>query len=307
MKTIMLLKPAPHAGGDPLGDMPLIDESTLPDAGSPEAGPAPSTADASGALNDQGGSDDPPPEPQHVPLAALHEERALRKAATERAEAVQQTFERVMAKIQAPEAPQQQQQAPTPVVIPEFVDDPQGHINARFEELNRNIAAFNQFAQGVTTNQQQQMQHQQIMQHGMAAEAEYTKTVPDYPKAVDHLINAKKAEYTAYGLNAQQVTDALTRDFAGVVQLGQQTNQNPADIIYKISKSLGYNPGAAPPVQQQQQPTKQPNTSLSSIGGGKDPDDGGKLTLDSLAAMSDADFDKMFDQMSKGSTQGIKV
>jgi len=303
------LSNAPHAGGDPLGDIPLIDESTLPDAGSEEAGPAPSTKDASGALDTTGTEGDPPaPELQHVPLQALHEERELRKKAVERADAVQQTFERVMAKIQTPEPQQQQQKAPDPIVIPEFVDDPQGHIEARFAELNRSIQAFNQFAQGVTTQQQNQMQHQSVMQQGMAAEAEYSKTVQDYPKAVDHLIAMKKAEYTAYGLTPQQVTEAISRDYLGVVQLGQQTNRNPAEILYGISKSLGYNPavGGAPPVQQQQQ--KQPNTSLSNLGGGRDPEDsGGKLTLDSLAAMSDADFDKMFDQMKVGSVQGIKV
>lgn len=301
--NIKVFRSAPHAGGDPLADMPLVDESTLPDAGSEEAGPAPSTADASGALNEPEGTSPPAQEPQHVPLAALHEERSLRKQAQDRAESVQQTFERVMAKLQ-PQEQQQQQKAPEPVVIPEFVDDPQGHINARFEELNRNIQAFNQFAQGVTTQQQQQMAHQQIMQHGMAAEAEYTKTVPDYPKAVDHLIERKKAEYTAFGLSPQQVTDALTRDFAGIVQIGQQTNRNPAEIIYGISKAMGYTPGAAPPPAQQH---KQPNTSLSNIGGGRDHDESTKLTLDSLAAMDDAEFDKMFEQMGKGSKQGIKV
>ncbi|MNP67662.1 hypothetical protein D3C76_1635190 [compost metagenome] len=87
-----------------------------------------------------------------------------------------------------------------------------------------------------------------------------------------------------------------------------QRGINPAEHIYGRAQELGFTPGRRVPASQgYQMPAKQPNTSLSNLGGSpRAPDERGKLTAAQVSDMSDDQFDQLFEQMAKSSRVGLK-
>lgn len=285
-----------------LGEQPLIDEDGGDDGldtnldteshGENMAGDEPPAA-----------GDPPPSRNQKVPLAALHEERTKRQqfetdlqTERQRSQALQDRFNQFLMDQQTQQAPQQQQEQ-TP---PNFVDDPEGAFN----HLQRQLAAaqqqMQQYVQGQTSHSQAQQQHQQLAQVVSAQEADYTKSVPDYPQAADFFYNLKVKEYSAF-VPEMQAKQQVAQDYTRIAQLAQQMGKNPAELMYTAARNMGYVPGS-------QQQRKAPNTSLSNVGGSpRAPDEKGNITAADIADMTEAEFDKYWAGIKRGSVVGPKI
>lgn len=299
-----------------LSDQPLIDD------GGGQGAEGEGTEHEPGAL-DLGGGADPtlvntdehgemPPTRKTVPLGALQEERTRRqelqdqlKQQSELNAKMQERFQQMMERLTTP----QPQPAEQPVEIPAFIDDPEGHINGLRQQLERELNQVRQAQQALMGNQQQSVHVQQLAQYVAASEREFQAVQPDYSKAAEHFAARKTAEYLALGATPEQARAALMQDYQNIAMASQQRGVNPAETLYKMATATGYTAQAAG--QQQQpapgQPAKQPNTSLSTLGGApKAPDEQGGVSLESVANMSDAEFDKFWKQMERGSRQKPK-
>lgn len=292
------------------GDQGNVDESTLPDASSPESlalqPPVTDASDGKDPTPDEEQTIDDPTQPTNksVPLGALQEERNLRKQSQDRERELQTQnntlLERMnqILQLQAQQAqPQQQPQQPQEEKIPDFIDDPIGHLEGVKAQFRRELAQLQQTIAGTTQHQQQEAQYRQMAVAAGAQEAAFREVTPDYDAAVQHFQAVKTAEYTALGLDETQRAQQLGRDSLGLVQYALATNRNPAELLYNMAKALRYTP-AAPGADQQQQPAKQPPTSLSNIpAAGRAPDEKGKLTAKDIAHMPQDEFDKLFESM----------
>lgn len=303
--------------GELLGGQGLVDETGLPDAdGAPleEGGGEQLDASLTEQPQEPQGDPDPYAGKKHVPLGALQEERTRRQETQAQLaqqqqlnQRMQERFNQMMERWQQAQAPVQQQPQQEQQPIPQFIDDPEGHIRAVSERFQQQLDELRQFYQGSVTQQHAAAQGQALAQHTAAAEAEFSKATPDYPKATEYFAQRKLAEYTALGLDPVTAQNALMRDYQGIAITAAQRGQNAAQLIYNLSKAMGYSSQPAAP-QTRQTAGKPAPTSLASLGGDpRAPQDSGTVTLESLADMTDAEFEKFFAQMERGSRQRPKI
>lgn len=305
-----------------LGDQPLIDESTLPDADGPalEGGDDSQGDGGSGAL-DLVPNDEPPAGQKNtqVPLSALQQERERRqeyqdllKQKEQQQQQMEQRFQQMMQLMQQQQQAAQPQQPAAPE-IPSFIDDPEAHINGLKAEFERRFQAMEQHYVQQLQAQQAAGQQQQVARSIAAAEAEFAGKTPDYNQAAAFFAQRKQLEYAAMGADPYTAQQALQQDYMSIAQVAQRNNQNPAQVLYNLSKAMGYTAQAPQQQQQQQQRQGQPQakkqapTSLSNVAGTpRAPDEQGGLTLESISSMTDAEFDKFWKDMERGSVQRPK-
>lgn len=292
------------------GGQDLVDESALPDAAdSPVLLDNPDAADAVDQLPEDGQEADPNAQQpadkgrkQFVSLGALQEERTKRQEIAEQNRVLQERMNQFLqAQLQQQQVQQVQQQQPKEELpaIPAFIDDPEGHVKALVEQHNREMAEVRQYIQQQAQAQQGASQQQQLAMQVGAQEAEFRKTTPDYDAALEHFNARKITEYTTLGLDELQARQQLARDYQGVAMRAQQLQCNPADLMYRMAKAVGYTGQ-----QQQSAPPKTPPTSLSNLpGDGKAPDQQGAVNAKAIAAMTNEEFDKFFNDMARNSVQ----
>lgn len=292
-----------------LGEQAPVDETTLPDSGTTDADLEGGGQETLTPTDEHG---EQQPARQRVPLGALQEERARRqelqdqnKQLMEQQAKMQERFQQMMERMAQPQQPQQPQEAP--IEIPAFIDDPEGHINGLRQQLTRELEQVKQFQQQAMQQQQHGAQNQQLAQYVSAAEQEFTAKTPDYKVAADYFEQRKTAEYAALGLDPVTIRNQIQRDYQGLAMAAAQRGANPAEMLYNLAKAIGYTAGAQ---QQAQQGTQQPKAAPTSLGSlpavPKAPDEQGGVSLESVANMTDSEFDKFWKQMERGSRAAPK-
>lgn len=291
-------------------EQPLIDEGT-------DGGGEFEDSQVLDSTTDNVGTTDTPPEPsgessveppapkrdQKVPLSALHEERTKRQQYEADLKAERdgnRELQRQLAQYMVQQQQIQQPPAPPPEAPPAFEEDPVAAFNYLQQQLLDSRKQMQDYLQGNQQQQQAQQQHVQLAQQVSAQEATYTQSVPDYPVAADYFYQRKVAEYTAFTGDPVAAQAQVAKDYQGIAALAQRLNKNPAELMYNAAKAMGYVPGAPKPGGQPQQRREAP-TSLSNLGGApKAPDEAGKVGVADISTMSDAEFDKFWNEDIKG-------
>lgn len=290
-----------------LSDQPIVEdggEQNLDEGldGSSLEGSDYSSADGLGDEPPEGDSQPDTGRKQQVPLKALHEERTRRQEseqelARER-EATRTLNERLTKLLELQQAAQTTQ--PPPEAVPEFVDDPE----AAFKHLQRQLAEsqrqMQEYLSGAQQQTQVQHQHAQLAQHVASQEAQFTQTVPDYPQAAEYFYQRKVAEYAAFTGDEFAAKQQVANDYKGIASLAQRLGKNPAELMYNAAKAMGYQPGQKPANGQDR---KDPPTSLANVHGSpRAPDEKGKISAADISSMSEAEFDKYWNELKRGST-----
>lgn len=284
---------------------PPVDEGSAPEA---DAGVDPAAGDG---------------RQKTVPHAALHEERERRKSVetllAEERKARQVGEERLNMLLQRFAQPQPAPVAPQPVAptspLPDMEKDPLGFIIAKFNQQNTQLTqqseVLNSVVQAIQQQGQQSQQQQQantVMQHAMALERQFANTTPDYQQAVAYLADQRHRELEAAGYRdigqRQQVISQEAQEIArGAIQRGE----NPAEVVYKLSKIRGFTAPAAAAANggdQQAAPTEaerlaqvqrgqqQAGRSVGAMRGSGPP----TWTVQSVIGMSDQEFAAFLDK-----------
>lgn len=237
---------------------------------------------------------------QRVPLAALQEERRARQAAQEQLRVLQEQLAAHQAQVQQFQALQAQlQQAQRQAQIPAFEDDPEGHMNARLQQIE----------QAQLQQQQAAVQRQQLEQAAFQVQQEMAQLAPQVT-AVEQEFRQQHGDYDAAFAHLVQIADAhIAQQYPGVApeihQAAKQmalvqflraceaTGENPAQLIYNKARALGYQTQHRAPA-----PMKRAPTSLSNLpAAGRAPDERGALSASQVASMSNEEFDRLFEQM----------
>lgn len=142
----------------------------------------------------------------------------------------------------------------------------------------------------------------------------FAAATPDFGAAYAHLLKARGDMLTMQGYDEKQISEILLNEERGLVQRAFQSGKSPAEIVYGMAKSFGYqttapnpnpNPAPVPAVPAAPAPAATPaaaasdeiariqaaqaaSRSLSNGGGAA----AAPMTVESLANMSQAEFNQ---------------
>lgn len=190
---------------------------------------------------------DPPADPQAkppamVPSGRLREEADARRAAEERyavSERARLTLEeRTNLLLRAMQQPAQPTvEAP----IPDFAENPVGHLLGTLAKVQGELTTLRQGDQTRNEMAQRNSQVAAITERAKALESEFMSATPDYTNAVAHLNRVRNEELVALGFDDPIERQNIIRNDAWVIaQKALAQGANPAERIYKIASSRGY-------------------------------------------------------------------
>jgi len=254
------------------------------------------------------GPDEPEAPPEGLDKrseAIWREERTKRKELQAQVDKMNDRWatmvERMQAgQIQQPAAqPEQAQSKPSQEIeVPDFEEDPIGHLRAKNEILERQLNEVNQERVQSKQERQQNQQFEQLRTGVKSMEDEFAATTPDYHDAVGYLYGNVAKMAQAMGYPPAQIQQAVTQTAMDITARSIQAGKNPAQAAYEAAKAMGYTVAAPvdPADDVDDTPRKSPPTSLSSVAGKRST---GVPSLDAIADMSDEDFDSMWAKMEK--------
>lgn len=232
----------------------------------------------------------------HVPIGALQAERAQRQQLQAELEAHRQQVQQLQAyqaQVQQFLAQQQQAQAEQ---IPNFEDDPQGHLEARLQQQQQQMAQVQQQLHQQAMHQQLQQEIATITPSLAAAEKALCSEVGSetYDAAYQFVHQRAQARLQQMypGASAEQLATTERTATVAFVRDCQAQGLDPARLIFSKAQELGF---VAP---GQRVPRRTAPTTLSTISGdGRAPDEKGRLTAKDIGSMPQDEFDKLFESM----------
>jgi hypothetical protein len=264
---------------DILGITPVVDEPYVePEAAAPEpVAPAPEPEPEAA------------PEPAHRNTAQERIQELIRERNEERAalQAERANAERIRAELEqlkaAPASPPPLPDEP----IPDFLEDPQGHVAKQIEATRRELAAMearvaagNKAAIETANLTRQQLEQQQLVQRVGNMESSFLVANPDYYKALEYTRNLRVQELSLLGISQEQIDQALHTEAMNTTLAALNLGKNPAEFAYNRAKLQGYKAEAAAPAApakpsvDEQAELAQRKAMAGTIGGGGvgDPD-----------------------------------
>lgn len=235
----------------------------------------------------------PPARTETVPHAALHEERERRKELQARLDRQEREHREAMARVDERLQMLSRVTQPQSPPVPEFAQDPQGHIDARLRNSEQRAAAAEEASRKAAEQLAQQQALQGVVAWAQGQEAEFRGRTPDYMDAATHLRNARTLMLRTLGIPEQQIAQQVHAETLQVAMLAQQRGTNFAESIYNLARAAGYTPkqaAAAATNGETQMETVQRGqqlaTGLSSSGSAP----ATKMTAERLAGMSEREF-----------------
>ena len=173
----------------------------------------------------------------------------------------------------------------------EFNSDPLGSIQKQVKSLQEQITTTHQSEQQAA---QQQQQEQQFFQAIAAQVNEFRQTTPDYDDALNFVLNSRRDELLAMGVNENDANMRIGHEAQEISMNAFQSGQNPAKVVYQMAKLRGFNPPKATKNLENIKKGQQASSSLSGASGSADNSD---VSLAGMDQWSDEEFDKFWDDM----------
>lgn len=203
------------------------DNPELTQEPAPEAAPEPPAPEPEAARPEpQVEQRQPDPEPKTVPLAALTEERAARRALETQLAELRGRLDQIGHQAQ-PQQQQQQDPEPNPD------EDPIAHMHWQ----KREIANLRQTMGAMALERRVSDDYQADVRRFMS-------TQNDFGQAYDHLLASRVGELRAQGYTDAQIMPHVRREEMGIALAALQQNKSPAQAIYDLAKARGYAPKA---------------------------------------------------------------
>ena len=221
-----------------------------------------------------------PPE-GFVPHQAMHGARVKRQAA----ETKLADLETRLAALEKPA--EEDPQWADPVVDPEAHRKWQEHQFAKLQKGQE---------EQQTAAQAQQQEQQQVARVVQAAQ-EFTAKTPDYPEAFQWAMEQRQAELQAQGFAQHEIAAQIETEIKNNVEAADRLNMNPAELLYLRATQAGYTKKQPAPKEDEKivalAEAQKQTQNLGSAGGGQQ---GGSLTAEQLANMSEAELAKVSDE-----------
>lgn len=239
--------------------------------------PSPDAQTQSDRPRDEGGRFAPKQEgqPRGKPDAEARDRRLAQERDEARAEAerLRKRFEDVTSLIS--EKPQEQT----------------AEIPAELKPLLQKIEGIDQRLSARDQQEQDAQAWNQVRTIADQDEARFREQQPDFPNAVQHYIQSRINEMSAFGLSQDQAEAQLAQEAQALLVQCTQQGRSPAATMYAMAQARGYQTGAMPQVQPQGGPQPQRPAGGRSLGTGGGPAGGG-VTAAQIAAMTDDEYNQ---------------
>ncbi len=234
----------------------------------------------------------PEPEPigkdETIPLSAFNDTRAQLRRSQDEVNNLKTQVSQLMYLREELE-----RQRTSQVEEQEFNSDPLGSIQKQVKSLQEQITTTHQSEQQAA---QQQQQEQQFFQAIAAQVNEFRQTTPDYDDALNFVLNSRRDELLAMGVNENDANMRIGHEAQEISMNAFQSGQNPAKVVYQMAKLRGFNPPKATKNLENIKKGQQASSSLSGASGSADDSD---ISLAGMDQWSDEEFDKFWDNMEK--------
>tara|TARA_R110000787_G_scaffold285309_1_gene400638 strand:- start:51 stop:1007 length:957 start_codon:yes stop_codon:yes gene_type:complete len=273
-----------------------IEEVSAPVEHEEEVSAAAPSYDDGGADDDDASSGDEerPPSRAQKRIVNLAKERDAEREKVIRME------ERFRAYVAAAEQKAPAEAAPEPDPIPEYDDDPAGHLQAKINQLEQHVAYEQQQARQASQSSQQQQQTQAVAQRFNQEEQAYAVDKPDYFPAVEALKAQRMEMWQSAGHTEQQAAQAVAQEAFQIVSQANSAGRNASEIFYEMARNIYTAPANQTPAPNREVMQENPAAlaqrarpkrpgSLGTRGGGEAPK---ATSLADLANMSDAEFSR---------------
>ena len=214
-----------------------------------------------------------------VPLAALHEARATNREMRQKMQQMEQRFAQITEYL----GPKQE--------LPSVEEDPVANFNARIAQFEQ------QFEEQRLATEHERYVNNVVTNYRSAAE-QFKAQAPDFQDAYNYLVQGRLQQYIDNGYSPQEADYIVKQEELNVVQNALQMGANPAAFVYNLALSNGYTKKEAKQAAEQatlENVAKGQKVSKSLSGAnGKGQQN---LTLEALANMDDADFNKYWNEV----------
>lgn len=255
------------------------------------------------------------PEAQ-VNYGALHEERGKRKeledqlsSATQRMTRMEAAFAKVTQDLSPDGKPSTFPIEPVPGQAPQtpaYDEDPGGHLLGQFNILNEAVRGLTQKIDQGAAAQQQSGAQDAMMRTAMVEVNSYKTVQPDWNDAYEHLLKVNTEQLSAQGYAPAQVAQIMGQMERNIIGMAQQAGVNPGRRLYEAAQANGYvkngTPAVtppAPPGEQIQALAAQAEQTKSLGDAAGAPAAPGEGTLEHLATLQGAEFDKQWAVMKR--------
>lgn len=210
------------------------------------------------------------------------------------------------------------QTAPNP--LQEEAIDPEKDFFGWAKQMQRQKDYLAQQFTSTTQETQARDQFNQITTNYHNDAKQFMAREPNFEPAYKHLVNGRHRELEMLGMKDERQRNAyIAREEAAIVVQAMNSGMSPAQVMYNLAQTRGFVPQQAPAQQNGQQQQQQPQAqrspaqqkiealrngqtaaqSLSNASGGADEG----LTMNRLADMSDEEFSRVVDGMSKAQVE----
>ncbi|WP_311274799.1 hypothetical protein [Methylobacterium sp. WCS2018Hpa-22] len=296
-------EPAPEAAG---AAEPVAGGDAAPNAAAAAAAPAEAAAPGDVVDTDAEDGNADENKGKFVRHGAFHQERERRKAVERERDEARLQYARMEERLKVLTEGARPAAAAQAAPEPETPPDPNEDIFGYAKYLEKQI-------QDIRTGQTQMTEAQKAEREAQAQEAERGQVLnsyrgdvqrvmaaqPEFAQAYEHLFQGRIAELKVYGMSEADAVKAVRDDEFGLVQAAIAAGQSPAERILQLAKVRGFAPkpaeAAAAPAESPAEKAARisrgqaASKSLSVAGGAA----AGELTLEMLANMSEAEFDRV--------------
>ena len=236
-----------------------------------------------------------------VKLAALHESRAETRAERQKREDAErrlvdlekradERFNKIMGLMQPKEQP--------PAV--DSIPDPETDALGALKMTTKQIHEFTKFKENFERQQQQAEGVQRLTAMAVQAESEFLSSNPDYREASVFLQQSRSDELAALGMyTPDQIQQVIRNEALQVASEAFKNGKNPAEVIYALAKARKFTPAAKQETSIERVAAGQEASKSLGQAGGAAIASGAKMDGKTLANMSDEQFEKYYNAMSK--------
>lgn len=190
--------------------------------------------------------------------------------------------------------------------MPDYDDDPIGHMKAKLDEANQRIEGLTRTEGQIKQGQQDEQNMNQFMNQYTAKANEFAQDNPDFTQAYNHLVTELRDDYVAQGMTPEAAAQRLQQEELRMAGEQMRDGRNPAETLYAMAKRRGYSAKqesapadkASKGREDMQRMERGRKASVSLNNKGVEPNT--RMSLEEIANLSDDnDFDNAWDDVLK--------
>lgn len=220
---------------------------------------------------------------------AMDAERIQRKELQQKYQTLEERLGKLNEKISEKQQPQEPQY--------DYEENPLEYTKAQLEQMQKRQQEYDEYIRKQQETAKAQQEFQQFASTVAEQEQAYAKENPDYYDAHKFLRAEREKELKLMRFPKEEINNIIMQDEAAISQMALSRNENPAEIVYELAAAKGFQPKQQQEAQEAQKKLEniEKGSSMSKSLGSTRGEGGVELSLDSVADMSDEEFNKLLD------------